>query len=721
MDPLATFQPTGPGRDHIQIEAPNQPPRLVPVPGPQFTIGRSSKNAIPINDDHASRQHVRIRFDGTNYHVLDLKSKNGAFLADDKLLPAVEQPWHTYKELRIGDHRFRLISAQTATTIQNQANQVNTIGPSATPLTAPVHEQSAMDVLQLQVADTELVATPGIRTTVQAVVTNLSDKVVHYTLGISGIPAEWVKVMPKAELELLNKAEGTVIFAIDPPASIKTRAGRFRIYFEAKSQEAADPMARVKGALTIGAYGDFTSELRQNRANMGDKLRVAVTNKSNRPQQFTLSCWDDANELHFTIPQKNLVLEAGKSATMEFSAQLRRKRWIGGPKDHMFHAKVSAKGPKEIPHQGRFVSRGVFPPWLPPLVLALLVAAASAGGVLYKRHNDAIATQTAEAIAAIAKATADASATVQAINTADAAATAVAVATATQQAKDVVATSTAATATAVWLADDTDRDGLTNQQEQDLGLLPNDSDTDKDGLRDGDEVNQYHTKPLDDDSDDDGLKDGDEVTRGLDPLNVDTDGDGIPDNKDTDPIHTPTATPDLNATEAAIAKVTAEFRTMVAVQAATQDAKEAIGTATAEARLTADAAKQEQRDAEATEAKQAENATATRQQEERDQRQTEDAREAAARATEAAKPTPTPQPKRKDMNLDRFCRDHNFANARLDGDTVLSWRCERANGTLSAFLDINNYNQLCHEQYNAAATADFSNFNNPQSWFCLVP
>jgi len=89
---------------------------------------------------------------------------------------------------------------------------------------------------------------------------------------------------------------------------------------------------------------------------------------------------------------------------------------------------------------------------------------------------------------------------------------------------------------------DTDSDGLTDCEENDLGTDPGDADSDDDGLPDGEEVADHGTDPLDDDSDDDGLTDGDEVNvHGTDPLDDDTDADGLPDGDElvvhgTDPL-----------------------------------------------------------------------------------------------------------------------------------------------------------------------------------------
>ena len=61
-------------------------------------------------------------------------------------------------------------------------------------------------------------------------------------------------------------------------------------------------------------------------------------------------------------------------------------------------------------------------------------------------------------------------------------------------------------------------DGLTDAQEQQLGLNSNKMDTDGDLCIDGLEVEKYHTDPLNQDTDGDGQIDGLEVFYGTNPV-----------------------------------------------------------------------------------------------------------------------------------------------------------------------------------------------------------
>ena len=66
---------------------------------------------------------------------------------------------------------------------------------------------------------------------------------------------------------------------------------------------------------------------------------------------------------------------------------------------------------------------------------------------------------------------------------------------------------------------DSDRDGLTDEEEAVLGTDPRTIDTDQDGLTDREEVEIYKTNPLNIDSDGDGYPDGMEVNAGYNPNN----------------------------------------------------------------------------------------------------------------------------------------------------------------------------------------------------------
>ncbi len=84
---------------------------------------------------------------------------------------------------------------------------------------------------------------------------------------------------------------------------------------------------------------------------------------------------------------------------------------------------------------------------------------------------------------------------------------------------------------------DTDKDGLDDAQEEQLGTDMNKTDTDSDTLSDGDEVLIWQTNPLNPDTDGDGYLDGEEIRNGYSPT-----GPGKLFNGGTSPTSTTTTT-----------------------------------------------------------------------------------------------------------------------------------------------------------------------------------
>ena len=69
----------------------------------------------------------------------------------------------------------------------------------------------------------------------------------------------------------------------------------------------------------------------------------------------------------------------------------------------------------------------------------------------------------------------------------------------------------------VEVIEDKDGDGLSDQEEKELGSDPKLSDSDQDDLFDLEEVRVYKTDPTNPDTDKDGFQDGEEVYNGFDP------------------------------------------------------------------------------------------------------------------------------------------------------------------------------------------------------------
>lgn len=75
--------------------------------GEDNTIGRDERNTISINDRYMSKFHARILQDENMYFLEDLKSANGTYLNNEKILDAIELK--SGDIIRIGSLKFLFI------------------------------------------------------------------------------------------------------------------------------------------------------------------------------------------------------------------------------------------------------------------------------------------------------------------------------------------------------------------------------------------------------------------------------------------------------------------------------------------------------------------------------------------------------------------------------------------------------------------------------------
>lgn len=214
-------------------------------------------------------------------------------------------------------------------------------------------------VLHLQLESTEIAVLPGGEVQLRTMIANHGKESQVCKVKLTGIPAEWV-TMPSGELlELKSPDVRTANIIIRPPASPKTRAGRFRVYVEVTSLPASRKPLRVKATLKIGIYGEIKSELTPNRAQVGETFELVIRNRRNQPEQVKLTCQDQNDQLTFQIPSAQTEIPAGESRVLKFSAQLRQSRWFGGRKEHPFTAKIETRGHRDEIHHGTVISWGL--------------------------------------------------------------------------------------------------------------------------------------------------------------------------------------------------------------------------------------------------------------------------------------------------------------------------------------------------------------------------
>ena len=353
-------------------------------------------------------------------------------------------------------------------------------------------------------------ASPGSSISIPIILQNRGLEEDSFRLNVDGIPATWIST--NSTLTTLDPSTSReILLNIRVPRSPEAIAGRNPFTIQFTSQTYPSQTAEVECILTISAFSQYTATLQPENLQSGQAGQIIINNEGNVLDTYSVEFLSSGDILAFEkavrvsrpgsqqpeityieIPRgERIQVPAGQRGIYPFRSRLRFRPIVGGEKTYPFTTQVLSTQNKPVELSGDVSQAGFVPFWFISLIvvgflLLCLVLLVPLRGI----QNTARATQTA---------------------------------------------SFNQTQAALSGQEDSDGDGLVNEQETALGLDPFVADTDGDGLLDGEEVLTYLTNPLSPDSDNDRLLDGAEVlTHMTNPLNADTDGDGLLDGDEID-------------------------------------------------------------------------------------------------------------------------------------------------------------------------------------------
>ncbi|MEM8533972.1 MAG: FHA domain-containing protein [Chloroflexota bacterium] len=90
---------------------------IFPITRLDIHFGRAQHNDIVINTPNISRHHASVRFDGSNYYLLDSNAPNGTWVDDVRVLgKTCLQPGHI---IRLGEQQFRFELEEASHVVNN--------------------------------------------------------------------------------------------------------------------------------------------------------------------------------------------------------------------------------------------------------------------------------------------------------------------------------------------------------------------------------------------------------------------------------------------------------------------------------------------------------------------------------------------------------------------------------------------------------------------------
>jgi uncharacterized membrane protein len=228
----------------------------------------------------------------------------------------------------------------------------------------------------LLLASLEFSVAPGDRVTVPLVLFNQGLEADIVRLSVEGIPSSWVYAS-SASTPLSPGQQQEVTLTIQPPRSLESAAGRHPLKILAASQGAPGQVTAAECVLTIATFSQFGCELRPQRIEAGEPARVAVENRGNIQQVFTLDWRSPEEGLSFEpAPTQEMRVPPGEVGVAEFSAKPRSRPLLGGERVWPFSTRVQAAGGDVQNLNGEVVGKALIPSWVLPAILVAILAVA---------------------------------------------------------------------------------------------------------------------------------------------------------------------------------------------------------------------------------------------------------------------------------------------------------------------------------------------------------
>lgn len=359
----------------IQLPLPSASSRQIIVTGPDgtqtirdlpigtLTIGRAQENQLILEDQRASRQHAKIEWDGEHCLLIDQNSRNGSYLNEERLTAYVPQPWTVDQIVRIGGHRLQL-REKTAASIPADAEgaprpALKPLPVAPPPLIMPppvnIPQQIMLEHLGYSVdrqdlnffTNSETVAVfcpeyryevaPGATQTLSLFAVNLGQSTAALLLNADG---PWLSLSAD-RLSLLPQEQRPIEITITPPRDTRTRAGRYRVKFEAHNAAQEMQSVVVQFEVRVHAITDFSVQAQPEKVAAGDSIVIQVQNLGNEVRSYHLMWWDESSTLTFEPTDGNLTIAPGQRGEVTVRPVSPGRRWLGGAKRHPIHIQVT--------------------------------------------------------------------------------------------------------------------------------------------------------------------------------------------------------------------------------------------------------------------------------------------------------------------------------------------------------------------------------------------
>ena len=334
---------------------------------PNVSIGRSSGNSIPLETDTISRYHLSITSKDDEIFITDLDSVNGTFVDGVKLKDNQPHKLFGGEEIMIGELRM----------IYHDVDE-NPTRPIVVPEEATRHIELRDGNFHIDLEGPEIPISPGAHTSALVTITNTGKEAEQYTVEVSGVPREWVRI-DRPDLEIPPRKSTDVMISFKPLRRSESTPGDYKVQVNVHPKSDRSLALQATVTLHVLPYSGFGIALETTHIRSNERFRLHLHNQGSDTLPLTLMSRDLTNNLRFNLPSPQIALAAGQRLLVQGQVRAKQHPIFGEARQYPFDLIVRSGDSSGflIATRGYVVEKPPLPAWaayaLGGIVTALLL------------------------------------------------------------------------------------------------------------------------------------------------------------------------------------------------------------------------------------------------------------------------------------------------------------------------------------------------------------
>ena len=365
---------TTPSQYELIVTHQGEAPQFHAVDKTLLLLGREANNDIPLVGQAVSRHHARLEQIGGLWHVVDLGSTNGTFLAGERLPANIAQLWQSGHPVQIGGFTLQWQSISSSL-----SDQTLVLMPNASPnipneiASDDTHDIVPDESLSVLLNATEIELRPEETVEVKLGILSTSQLSKQITFSIVGIPESWYSLSHET-LRLAPKKHRSAMIKFHLPQGHSVQGGRHEFEVQIRSPHHPNQLTRVSGTLLIPSLSDFTIRTRQSGTQNSVQYQLQLENVGNTVEMYRVNPKHVGPSVRIRGDVWDVSLLPGASCWLSYHIQSENRPIFGSNFNKSFRLTVESSLKQEKTVTGSLTITPILPMFPVVTVLFILVA-----------------------------------------------------------------------------------------------------------------------------------------------------------------------------------------------------------------------------------------------------------------------------------------------------------------------------------------------------------